>query len=238
MKKKRRPLPQSPGDPERVGEGEAKGGTRAGAGAGAVAVAAIVGPPPPSRLFRRSVSFTEVEIRQYSQVLGDHPCCSSGPPVSLGWDYEDPTTVELERYEVERTPHRRHRRDIRMDCCQRREILLGAVVGGGSSSSSSSSSLPSSPAVPDQGQAPAPAYTSRDLRVAERQLFRGRRVSSRKLMSHFWQHAPIPDPIGGGVPGTAAGTLTRATAGEGDCGHRHPSDDDGDCGGDGGPSDE
>ena len=28
----------------------------------------------------RHVTFTSVQIREYSTILGDHPCCPSGPP--------------------------------------------------------------------------------------------------------------------------------------------------------------
>eukprot|EP00957_Ditylum_brightwellii_P080104 6092395-Ditylum_brightwellii.AAC.1 len=34
-----------------------------------------------------TVRFSHVNIRYYNTVLGDNPSCSSGPPVSLGWNH-------------------------------------------------------------------------------------------------------------------------------------------------------
>jgi len=50
-----------------------------------------------------SVSFSNLQIREYDLTLGDHPSCSYGPPVSLGWDYRDAAVVPLEKYEKARS---------------------------------------------------------------------------------------------------------------------------------------
>jgi len=68
------------------------------------------------------VTFTDIHIREYTQVLGDHPCCSLGPPVSLGWEYRTCANVSLDYYEVTRVP-RRSRRDLRLSWEDRRSIL-------------------------------------------------------------------------------------------------------------------
>jgi len=70
----------------------------------------------------KHVTFTDVLIREYNQVLGDHPCCSLGPPVSLGWEYQTQKDMSLDYYEVTRKP-RRSRRELRLSWEDRREIL-------------------------------------------------------------------------------------------------------------------
>jgi hypothetical protein len=70
----------------------------------------------------KHVSFASLSIREYTQVLGDHPCCTIGPPVSLGWDYTEATSVSLEDYEAAR-PLRRTRQAMRLSWDKRREIL-------------------------------------------------------------------------------------------------------------------
>eukprot|EP00566_Odontella_aurita_P014813 CAMPEP_0113582972 /NCGR_PEP_ID=MMETSP0015_2-20120614/32233_1 /TAXON_ID=2838 /ORGANISM="Odontella" /LENGTH=341 /DNA_ID=CAMNT_0000487747 /DNA_START=49 /DNA_END=1074 /DNA_ORIENTATION=+ /assembly_acc=CAM_ASM_000160 len=69
---------------------------------------AFISMPRPSSLKRsesknsvnRNISFSSIEIREYSITLGDHPNCSYGPPVSLGWEYNDVGTVDMEKYDA------------------------------------------------------------------------------------------------------------------------------------------
>lgn len=61
---------------------------------------------PNGKTVKRSVSFGKLETREYSIALSDHPSCSYGPPISLGWDFRDREAVELEQYEEERLPRR------------------------------------------------------------------------------------------------------------------------------------
>lgn len=70
------------------------------------------------------VSFDSLRIREYNVVFGDHPCCSTGPPLALGWNHDDEdVTLNLDEYESSRAP-RKARRDLRMTCELRRQILL------------------------------------------------------------------------------------------------------------------
>jgi len=71
---------------------------------------------------KKSVSFTKIEVRNYNVVIGDHPCCTMGCPLSLGWEYSDSKAQPLEQYEASREP-RRKRSDLVTTCEQRREIL-------------------------------------------------------------------------------------------------------------------
>ena len=44
---------------------------------------------------RAVVGFGNVQVRQYEQVIGDHPHCSSGCPLTLGWAYvqDEPESI-------------------------------------------------------------------------------------------------------------------------------------------------
>eukprot|EP00559_Dactyliosolen_fragilissimus_P006331 CAMPEP_0184856108 /NCGR_PEP_ID=MMETSP0580-20130426/1284_1 /TAXON_ID=1118495 /ORGANISM="Dactyliosolen fragilissimus" /LENGTH=249 /DNA_ID=CAMNT_0027350927 /DNA_START=289 /DNA_END=1039 /DNA_ORIENTATION=- len=70
------------------------------------------------------VSFSTLEIRTYESIIGDHPCCTSGPPISLGWHYDPSATIELNIEDFEkRQSIRRHRSELRLSCMERREFL-------------------------------------------------------------------------------------------------------------------
>jgi hypothetical protein len=71
----------------------------------------------------RHVRFGEMHVREYSQVLGDHPCCQEGPPISLGWDYSQEQTCSVDDYEAKRLQCRRTRHELRLSFTDRREIL-------------------------------------------------------------------------------------------------------------------
>ena len=49
-----------------------------------------------SNSLRRNVSFGRLETREFSIALSDHPSCSYGPPIQLGWEYRDRVAVPLE----------------------------------------------------------------------------------------------------------------------------------------------
>lgn len=70
----------------------------------------------------RHVSFQAIHIREYQREIGDHPCVTSGPPISLGWNYsEEMKTFDLDEYESERRPKRRS--EMRLGAKVRAEML-------------------------------------------------------------------------------------------------------------------
>lgn len=71
----------------------------------------------------KSVSFASIKIRSHSIVIGDHPCCTMGFPLALGWDYTDAESLSLDKYEASRSP-RRTRRELRTTCEERRLLVL------------------------------------------------------------------------------------------------------------------
>lgn len=44
---------------------------------------------------KRRVSFSKIEVREYSLTVGDHPLCQDGLPLSLDWDYNAEGTTEI-----------------------------------------------------------------------------------------------------------------------------------------------
>ena len=55
----------------------------------------------------KKVSFDQVEIVELSMILGDHPGCTSGPPVQVSWDEQSRTTLQIDAYANARGPRRR-----------------------------------------------------------------------------------------------------------------------------------
>lgn len=77
-------------------------------------------------IMKPSVSFSNLQIREYDVTLGDNPSCSYGPPVSLGWDYSDTEVVPLEKYERARSNKfpRRKPRQLVLSYNVRKYLLL------------------------------------------------------------------------------------------------------------------
>ena len=75
----------------------------------------------------RRVGFGTVEIRHYEEVVGDHPFCASGCPLSLGWDYVQQEPELLAEYEATKE-HTRHQDQLRLSDEQRRERLVANNV--------------------------------------------------------------------------------------------------------------
>jgi hypothetical protein len=70
----------------------------------------------------KSVQFSALQIRTFPMILGDHPCCKTGLPVSLDWEHTKEEVVPIEEYESSRQV-RSCRSSLRMDQSTRREIL-------------------------------------------------------------------------------------------------------------------
>jgi hypothetical protein len=71
-----------------------------------------------------SVRFERVEIREYNIVVGDNPSCSSGPPISLGWQYDQKQQdLPLDIYEEHRDGNRRISNQMKIPASLRHETL-------------------------------------------------------------------------------------------------------------------
>jgi hypothetical protein len=70
-----------------------------------------------------TVSFSNLQIREYNVAISDHPSCSFGPPVQLSWDYQKEKDIPLDSYEESREP-RREVRELALSYYDRRFLLL------------------------------------------------------------------------------------------------------------------
>lgn len=71
----------------------------------------------------KSVRFGDCQIRSYPQVLGDHPYCSMGCPVELGWEYNKEEFQAINDFEEHRDHQRRRKGCLLLSPEQRRIIL-------------------------------------------------------------------------------------------------------------------
>lgn len=76
----------------------------------------------------KEVCFASVQVRQYPVILGDNPSCTSGPPVTLGWNYDTDSSLSctVDEWESGRNSTRRLREEIRVPSSVRMEWLLDA----------------------------------------------------------------------------------------------------------------
>lgn len=70
----------------------------------------------------KCVRFANVEVREYAVTIGDHPCCPTGCPLSLDWDYIAEPVTSLDTYEAQRAP-RRNRQQLHTTAADRMRIL-------------------------------------------------------------------------------------------------------------------
>lgn len=116
----------------------------------------------------KSVKFQSVYVRTFHRILGDHPCCTTGLPLTFGWKHCEEKTMRLDEYETLRCP-RRCRQDMRLNDETRRDILSISIVESSGDDDFSSLSY--------DGQ----LLTKIDLKRAERKTFRSRQVGRRRV---------------------------------------------------------
>jgi hypothetical protein len=68
------------------------------------------------------VSFANVEVRFYNRIVSDHPSCTAGPPIGIGWEYSPGEVYNLAEWEDLRDRLRRPT-GLRLDRPKRERIL-------------------------------------------------------------------------------------------------------------------
>mmetsp|Transcript_1938 Transcript_1938/g.2956 ORF Transcript_1938/g.2956 Transcript_1938/m.2956 type:complete len:189 (+) Transcript_1938:98-664(+) len=79
--------------------------------------------PQVDKTSKKRVQFSNLEIREYTVGLGDNPACTNGPALTLGWRFEQSSSISIVQYEESRPP-RRNKNEIRIPCRIREDRLL------------------------------------------------------------------------------------------------------------------
>ena len=75
----------------------------------------------PSR--KKFVRFSDVTLREYPMVVGDNPAVSSGPPVTIDWNYMSEVVISVDQHQsVNRNPRRQQ--DMILPSYVRKMILI------------------------------------------------------------------------------------------------------------------
>lgn len=69
----------------------------------------------------RTVRFGPVHVREYNRIVGDHPDVRYGPPIGIGWDWEEVAVRSLDEHEVIRKESQKGLR--RLTSLTRRNML-------------------------------------------------------------------------------------------------------------------
>lgn len=84
------------------------------------------GNSPQETNMKRSISFTNINVREYERTVGDHPCVTSGPPLTLGWKYDEIAGLNLDEYEEGKII--RTREELQMPPRHRQSLLKEAMA--------------------------------------------------------------------------------------------------------------
>jgi len=74
-----------------------------------------------------SVSFRNISIREYPMIVGDNPSVSSGPPLTIAWEFDELGTIPLDSYEHNR-PTRRSSDQMSIPKMERLKILENSGI--------------------------------------------------------------------------------------------------------------
>ena len=80
--------------------------------------------PPSTPSSRKSVRFSQVQIREHGVTLGDHPGTTLGPPISIHWQHHAEHTLDVNDYENAWTSPKRRGRELLMPGPMREQLLL------------------------------------------------------------------------------------------------------------------
>ena len=71
---------------------------------------------------KHAVTFSSITLRTYDIILGDHPNCKFGAPISIGWDYHECNVLPIDLYEKCRDKRRKMKK-LYLNSGRRRKLL-------------------------------------------------------------------------------------------------------------------
>lgn len=74
----------------------------------------------------RHIGFDKVIVRDYAMILGDHPNCRYGPPVTIEWDYTEYEPLDVNEYEIHHSL-RRPLQQMYLTTEKRKSLLVQAA---------------------------------------------------------------------------------------------------------------
>lgn len=85
--------------------------------------------PSASRIpLSHSVSFGNIEMKEYEVIVSDNPSCS-GAPIGIGWRSSEVIKIDIDDYETNRAP-RRERAELIMSPIFKRDFLTSLGISG------------------------------------------------------------------------------------------------------------
>uniref|UniRef100_A0A7S1DBE6 Uncharacterized protein n=1 Tax=Cyclophora tenuis TaxID=216820 RepID=A0A7S1DBE6_CYCTE len=70
---------------------------------------------------KTKISFGTVGVRTFNRIVGDHPDCKVGPPLTLDWQYMEHEPIDLDQYETSHAEQRR--KNLRLTSITRKNLL-------------------------------------------------------------------------------------------------------------------
>lgn len=72
----------------------------------------------------KQVTFGDLTISEFPLELGDNPACSSGAPLTIGWEAQNTAVRNIDLYEYMRGERRHGRKQLTISVSDRAQLLL------------------------------------------------------------------------------------------------------------------
>jgi len=77
------------------------------------------------RALMNSVSFKEVQVRQYERIMTDNPSCTGGPAIGVGWRFVSEKPVSVDEWELCRRKGSRSPSELVLNRARREKLIRG-----------------------------------------------------------------------------------------------------------------